>query len=218
MSQTKIIIDEFKCNGCGLCVQACHEGALEIIDGKAKVVRADYCDGLGDCLPVCPTGAISFAEAEPSQTNAIPMVQSSESPCSCPSSNKLEVVENAEGGSQLRQWPVKLRLISDSSPTFNAADLLLVADCSGFAYAKMHDDFIKGRTIMLCCPKFDSGHVEKLTSILSNNDPKSLTIVRMSVPCCSLDKVAGAALERSGKSIPTKTVVIDQKGCIIENR
>ncbi len=214
MPSSTIVIDEFKCNGCGLCVQACHEGALEVIDGKAKLVRADYCDGLGDCLPACPMDAISFAEDAPESDNSIPLMQSSGSPCTCPSSNTLEIVEDAGSGSELRQWPIKIRLISESSPMFNDADLLLVADCSAFAYGRMHEDFIKGRTIMTCCPKFDAGHVEKLTNILSKNDPKSLTIVRMSVPCCSLDRVAEAAIAGSGSSVPVRILVVDQKGNI----
>ncbi|MCL1811110.1 MAG: 4Fe-4S binding protein [Methanomassiliicoccaceae archaeon] len=203
-----IVIDEYKCDGCGLCVEACHEGALAIINGKAKMVRADFCDGLGDCLPVCPQGAISFIESCGCET---PQVISLGMP---PHSRPAAGAPAGPGSNELRQWPVKLRLLSAASPILRSADVLLAADCSAFAYSKMHEDLIKGRAVAICCPKFDTGLEEKLTEILSGNDIKSLTVVRMTVPCCSLDRVAAEAARRSGKDIPLKVLTIDQRGCV----
>lgn len=214
MKQT-IIIDESKCDGCGICVTACDEGALDMIDGKAKLVREDFCDGLGHCIPACPRGAITFVDAEPRSQNAIPMVQDAGTQCSC-SGTLTEVEPVNKADTELRQWPVKLKLLPETSPYFNNADLLLVADCSAFAYAKMHERFIKGRTIVICCPKFDSDIVERLANLISRNDLKSITLVRMSVPCCSLDKTFEKALEISGKSIPFKTFIVDKSGTVKE--
>lgn len=216
MSGTKIVIDELKCNGCGLCVTACHEGALEIIDGKAKMVRENFCDGMGDCIPACPQGAITFIDAKAaSGGNFIPMIQD-DAPCSCPSSGKLEKVESPSGNSELRQWPIKSRLLPETSPYFNDADLLLVADCAGFAYPNMHERFIKGRTVMIGCPKFDPELTDKLTRILSNNNIRTLTVVRMDVPCCSLDKAVEKAKQAAGKNIPQNTFIINRDGTVTE--
>jgi hypothetical protein len=138
-----------------------------------------------------------------------------EAVCSCPSSNTLTPVSGGEGSSELRQWPIKIRLVPEQSPMFKDADLLLIADCSAFAYSKTHEDLIKGRTIITCCPKFDTGHIEKLTNIISKNNPRSLTVVRMSVPCCSLDSVAAKA---GGGKIPQRLLVVDQKGSVEEKQ
>jgi ferredoxin len=207
-----IVIDEFKCDGCGLCVSACHEGALALVDGKAKMIRKDFCDGLGDCLPVCPQGAISFIEVCGCETPKIIMPGT-------PPVSTLETVSGhtGPGSGELRQWPVKVRLVSSSSPIFKGADILLAADCSAFAYSKMHENFIKGRAVMICCPKFDTGYKEKIVEILSKNDPRSLTVIRMTVPCCSLDKVAKDAVRSSGKEIPLKVLTVDQRGSVIGN-
>ncbi|MCL2296319.1 MAG: 4Fe-4S binding protein [Methanomassiliicoccaceae archaeon] len=212
-----ILIDEFKCDGCGVCVEACHEGALAIINGKAKMVREDFCDGLGDCLPVCPRGAISFIEACSCQGQDAPVIimPGVSQPNSTPKALGL-IDMNEAGCGELRQWPIKIGLVSAVSPIFKGADMLLASDCSAFAYSKIHEDFIKGRAVVTFCPKFDGGHREKLIEILSKNDPKSLTVVRMTVNCCSLDSVARDALNRSGKNIPLRVLVIDQRGSIRE--
>ncbi|MCL2509493.1 MAG: 4Fe-4S binding protein [Methanomassiliicoccaceae archaeon] len=212
-----IVIDEFKCDGCGLCVEACHEGALAIVNGKAKLVREDFCDGLGDCLPACPRGAISFIEACNCQAPGVPTVlMPGPKPDSGP--RDLGLIDlNEEGSSELRQWPIKLRLVSTASPTFKNADLLLASDCSAFAFSKMHEEFIKGRAIVTFCPKFDLDYREKLVELLSKSNPKSLTVARMTVNCCSLDNVAREAVAQSGKDIPTQVLVIDQRGCVREN-
>jgi len=213
-----IVIDEFKCDGCGLCVEACHEGALAIVNGKAKLVREDFCDGLGDCLPVCPRGAIAFIEACSCQGQDAPAVIMPGVPPSVSAQKALGLIDMNEAGcGELRQWPIKIRLVSAASPIFKGADILLAADCSAFAFSKMHEDFIKGRSIVTFCPKFDGDYKEKLAEILSKGDPKSLTVARMTVNCCSLDSVAYEALGRSGKSIPTRILVIDQRGCIRGN-
>ncbi|MCL2032840.1 MAG: 4Fe-4S binding protein [Methanomassiliicoccaceae archaeon] len=207
-----IVIDEFRCDGCGLCVAACHEGALAIIDGKARMIREDFCDGLGDCLPVCPQGAISFIELCGCETPQI--IMPGTQPSSRPPANP---VQPGPGSGELRQWPVKLKLVSAVSPIFKGADILLAADCSAFAYSKMHEDLIRGRAVAICCPKFDAGYEEKLIEILSNNDPKSLTVVRMTVPCCSLDGAVRSAVKRSGKNVPLRILTIDQRGCVTES-
>ena len=204
-----IVIDEFKCDGCGLCAEACHEGALAIVNGKAKMVREDFCDGLGHCLPACSQGAISFAGScgcEPPQAITPGAARAQTGPAG--------PLPAGPGSGELRQWPVKLRLISSSSPVLRNADILLAADCSAFAYSKMHENLIKGRAVAICCPKFDTGHTEKLAEILSDNDIKSLNVVRMAVPCCSLDAVAGEAVRRTGKNIPVNVLIVDQRGSV----
>jgi len=212
-----IVIDEFKCDGCGLCVEACHEGALAIVNGKAKLVRADFCDGLGDCLPACPRGAISFIEVCNCQAPGVhTIIMPGMQPGSPPRDMGL-IDMNEAGSSELRQWPIKIRLVSTVSPTFKGADILLASDCSAFAFSKMHEEFIKGRAIVTFCPKFDTEYKEKLVELLSKSNPKSLTAVRMTVNCCSLDSVAREAVAKSGKDIPTRILVIDQRGCVREN-
>ncbi|MCL1978875.1 MAG: 4Fe-4S binding protein [Methanomassiliicoccaceae archaeon] len=207
-----IVIDEFKCDGCGLCVSACHEGALAIVNGKAKLVRADFCDGLGDCLPACPQGAISFIESCGCETPQVIMPGAAFSP-----SPQAGQIPAGPGSGELRQWPVKIRLVSSSSPIFRNADVLLASDCSAFAYSRMHEDLIRGRAVAICCPKFDTGHGDKLAEILSKNDIRSLTVVRMTVPCCSLDAVAREAVGRAGKNIPIRVLTLDQRGCIVKD-
>ncbi|AIZ56716.1 electron transport complex subunit RsxB [Candidatus Methanoplasma termitum] len=207
-----IVIDESKCDGCGLCVEACHEGALAIVNGKAKMVREDFCDGLGHCLPACPRGAISFIEMCGCETPKIV------TPGVSNRSIVFDTVANnvfGPGSGELRQWPVKLKLISAASPIFRGADILLAADCSAFAYSKIHEEMIKGRAVAICCPKFETGLKEKLTEVIKNSDPKSLTVVKMTVPCCSLNKVAHDAIADSGKNIPLKIITLDQRGCLV---
>ncbi|MDR2698129.1 MAG: 4Fe-4S binding protein [Candidatus Methanoplasma sp.] len=206
-----IVIDEFKCDGCGLCVEACHEGALAVIGGKAKLIGEDICDGLGDCLPACPKGAISFIELCGCEAPRIIM------PGAPPRSlTQINHSQTEPGSSELRQWPVKLRLVYSASPIFKGADLLLAADCSAFACSKIHEDLIKGRAVTICCPKFDTGLAEKLVEVLSNNSIGTLTVARMTVPCCTLDRIARDALARSGKDIPLTVLTIDQRGCVRE--
>jgi ferredoxin len=212
-----IVIDEFKCDGCGLCVEACHEGALAIVNGKAKMIREDFCDGLGDCLPACPRGAISFIEACSCQGQDAPVViiPGDMRPNSMPKA--LGLIDMSEAGcGELRQWPIKIRLVSATSPIFKGADILLASDCSAFAYSKIHEGLIKGRAVVTFCPKFDGEYREKLIEILSKNDPKSLTVARMTVNCCSLDSVARDMVSSSGKNIPLRVLMIDQRGCIRE--
>lgn len=201
----KIIkIDENKCNGCGACAAACHEGAIEMIGGKAVLTREDYCDGLGDCLPECPTGAISFEEREaPAYDEAAVLAA------------KQKKIEEQDGVSRLGQWPCQIKLVPVNAPYFNGAKLLIAADCTAYAYANVHEDFMKGKVTLIGCPKLDSvDYSEKLTEIIRNNDIKSVTILRMEVPCCGgLEAAAKKALKESGKFIPwqVKTISIDGK-------
>lgn len=198
----KIIqIDEEKCNGCGACASACHEGAIGMVNGKAKLLHDDYCDGLGDCLPTCPTGAISFVEREAAAYD-----------------EKAVSSSQIQAGSQLGQWPCQIKLIPVNAPYFNGAKLLIAADCSAYAYARMHDDFMHGKITIIGCPKLDNvDYSEKLTQIIQNNDIQSVTIVRMEVPCCGgLELAAKKALQESGKSIPWQVVTISIDGRILE--
>lgn len=197
----KIIqIDESKCNGCGLCAKACHEGAIGIAGGKAKLLRDDYCDGLGDCLPQCPTGAITFVEREAAAYD------------------EKAVMENKSRISQLRQWPVQIKLVPVNAPYFDGVDLLIAADCTAYAYSNFHQDFIRGKVTLIGCPKLDSvDYSEKLTEIISENNIKSLTIVRMEVPCCGgIRNAAVTALKSSGKMIPWQVVTISTDGKILD--
>lgn len=231
----KIIkIDEEKCNGCGLCANACHEGAIGMVDGKAKLLRDDYCDGLGDCLPVCPTNAISFEtrEAAAYDHEAVMSAKSAKAneaplPCGCPGSNSKTIVREAtvesspfaqKPVSRLNQWPVQIKLAPVRAEYFSGCSLLIAADCSAYAYAAFHEDFIKNRVALIGCPKLDDvDYTEKLTEIISNNDIKSLTIVRMEVPCCGgIEAAAKNALMASGKFIPWQVVTISTDGRILE--
>ena len=229
----KIIhIDEEKCNGCGACAAACHEGAIEMVDGKARLTREDYCDGLGDCLPTCPASAITFEEREASVYDAAAVLAAKEKSSApvlvhgCPGTRmgtiKREAApinsEAAHEASQLAQWPVQIKLVPANAPYFNGAKLLIAADCTAYAYGNFHDDFIRGHITLIGCPKLDEGdYTEKLTQIITNNDIKSVIIVRMEVPCCGgIENAAKRALQASGKFIPWNVVTISTDGKILE--
>ena len=226
-----IEIDEAKCNGCGACAEACHEGAIAMVDGKAKLMRDDYCDGLGDCLPVCPTGAIAFVEREAAAYDEQAVQNNkkqAEAPlaCGCPGSQvkKINHAPSAPTGapavaaSQLSQWPVQIKLVPVSAPYFDGANLLIAADCTAYAYAAFHERFIKGHITLVGCPKLDGAdYSEKLTEIIRNNDIKSVTVVRMEVPCCGgLEQAVKTALQQSGKFIPWQIVIISTDGRILD--
>ena len=226
----KIIkIDEEKCNGCGLCAEACHEGAIEMIDGKARLTREDYCDGLGDCLPACPTNAITFEEREAPAYNEAAVLAakqektSSTLPCGCPGTQskaiKRETVSvSAPITSQLSQWPVQIKLVPINAPYFDNANLLVAADCTAFAYGNFHNEFIRNHITLIGCPKLDDGdYAEKLTQIITNNNIKSVTVARMEVPCCGgIENAVKRALQASGKFIPWRVVTISTDGRIID--
>lgn len=236
MVRRVIQIDEEKCNGCGICAEACHEGAIGIVDGKAKLLRDDYCDGLGDCLPNCPVGAISFIEREAAaydeaavQENKKKQMQAmGQAPVGgCPGSRMRQLErkpaeENQNAGSpvssQLRQWPVQIKLAPINAPYFDGAKLLIAADCTAYAYGSFHQDFIRGKVTLIGCPKLDDvDYSEKLTEIIRNNDIKSVTVVRMEVPCCGgLEHAAVTALKNSGKFIPWDVVTISIDGKILD--
>ena len=236
----KIIrIDHERCNGCGACAKACHEGAIEIINGKAELVREHFCDGLGDCLPECPTGAISFEEREApaydekavkeAQEKVFLKNQAASKHTGCPGAKSMQIRRPAapETGipapnpgqmSALRNWPVQIKLAPVSAPYFNGAKLLIAADCTAYAYASFHQDFIRNKLTLIGCPKLDQvDYSEKLTAIIQGNDIQSVTIVRMEVPCCGgLEMAAKKALQNSGKFIPWQVVTISIDGKIIE--
>ncbi len=225
-----ITIDEEKCNGCGACAVACHEGAIEMVNGKAKLTREDYCDGLGDCLPACPTGAITFEEREAPAYNEA-AVQAAKThacgplPCGCPGTNAKAIKRDtpvqsrsAAVPSQLSQWPCQIKLVPLHAPYFEDAHLLIAADCTAYAYGDFHNKFIRNRITLIGCPKLDEGdYAEKLTAIIRDNNIKSVTIVRMEVPCCGgIENAAKRALQASGKFIPWSVVTISTDGKIIE--
>lgn len=226
-----IKIDKDKCNGCGLCVSACHEGAIGIVEGKAALLRDDYCDGLGDCLPACPTGAISFEEREALEYNAEAVEKNKSKtdqlPCGCPGTHakalkRAEPAPPAEApsqaaASQLAQWPVQIKLVPVKAPYFKDADLLVSADCAAYAYGNFHKEFIRNRITLIGCPKLDAGdYSEKLTAILAENDIKSVTVVRMEVPCCGgIQNAAITALKNCGKMIPWQVVTISTDGRLL---
>lgn len=237
----KIIkIDEEKCNGCGLCAEACHEGAIGMADGKAKLMRDDYCDGLGDCLPACPTGAISFEEREAAEYDEAAVIKNKQIkqekqekqekplPCGCPGTNAKAIrrgtvcdtarPETNANTSQLSQWPVQIKLVSVNAPYFNDANLLVAADCTAYAYGDFHSKFIRNKVTLIGCPKLDEGdYSEKLTAIIKNNSIKSVTVVRMEVPCCGgIENAVKRALQNSGKFIPWQVVTISTDGKIID--
>ena len=260
----KIIhIDEEKCNGCGLCAEACHEGAIDIVDGKAKLVRENFCDGFGDCLPGCPTGAISFEEREAPAYDEVAVKAAKQGgktmtteeimqiedetkrkaammahlaaggkrPAGgCPGSRMMQFKreENAAQPeavaagyrpvSRLNQWPCQIKLVPTQAPFFNGSKLLIAADCTAYAYANMHEDFMKGKITIIGCPKLDAvDYTEKLTAIMRDNDIKSVTIVRMEVPCCGgLQRAAENALKASGKFVPWQVVTISTDGRILD--
>ena len=228
----KIIeINEEKCNGCGACATACHEGAIGMVNGKAKLLRDDYCDGLGDCLPACPTGAISFVMREAAAYDETAVLAAKEKkkqplPCGCPGSAAKTMnrpntapVSVALQESQLQQWPVQIKLAPVNAPWFDGAKLLVAADCTAYAYANFHQDFIKGHITLVGCPKLDAvDYSVKLTEIIQNNDIQSVTVVRMEVPCCGgIENAVKTALQSSGKFIPWNVVTITTDGRILEN-
>ena len=234
----KIIhIDEEKCSGCGACAAACHEGAIEMVNGVAKLTREDYCDGLGDCLPACPTNAISFEEREaPAYNEAAVIVAKQAAKAAgkkvcppgggCPGSmskaikREATVADNnvyAPAVSQLSQWPVQIKLVPVNAPFFNGANLLVAADCTAYAYGDFHNRFIRNRVTLIGCPKLDMvDYSEKLTQIFEHNDIKSITVARMTVPCCGgLPFAVKKAIEASGKNIPMQVVTISPDGNLI---
>ena len=233
----KIIhIDEEKCNGCGRCAQACHESAIGIVNGKAKLLRDDYCDGMGDCLPECPTGAISFEEREAAAYDEAAVkanqkkaeeIKMHNHEGGCPGSRMREMKrENTQAiptlnmpvQSQLRQWPCQIKLVPTAAPFFENANLLIAADCTAYAYANFHQEFMRNKVTLIGCPKLDStDYSEKLTEIIKNNFIKSVTILRMEVPCCGgLEMAAKKALQQSGKFIPWQVVTVSIDGKIKE--
>ncbi len=249
MKRNIIKIDEEKCNGCGICINACHEGALQLIDGKAKLISEAYCDGLGACLPECPTGAITVEEREADAFNeeavkanmdrARQQKAKEDAPekvkpmaCGCPGTNaraierkpatvalKSSAGYNEKPESQLRQWPCQIKLVSPQAPYFENSHLLVAADCTAYAYANIHDDFMKNKITIIGCPKLDEGdYSEKLTAILSYNNIKSVTVLRMEVPCCGgITNAIKNALIKSGKMIPWNIVTITTDGQILED-
>ena len=234
MKRRIIEIDREKCNGCGACAAACHEGAIAMVDGKAALMRDDYCDGLGDCLPACPTGAISFVEREAAAYDEQAVLAHKQEkmraegkslPCGCPGSRSRRI-EHTDGGeaplceavSRLAQWPVQIKLAPVNAPYFSGAKLLIAADCTAYAYAAFHEHFIKGHITLIGCPKLDAvDYSEKLTEILLRNDIKSVTVVRMEVPCCGgLEHAAKTALQKSGKFLPWQVVTLSTDGRILD--
>ena len=242
MKRNIIEIDENKCNGCGLCVNACHEGALQLVNGKARLISESYCDGLGACLPECPTGAINITEKEAAAFDEEAVAQNMSTkheaeplPCGCPGSlsRTIEKSSPSQAGSscqtepaacvkpesQLRQWPCQIKLAPVNAPYFNNAHLLVAADCTAYAYANFHNDFMKKKITLIGCPKLDSTeYSEKLGEILRRNDIKSVTVLRMEVPCCGgMENAVKSALISSGKMIPWSVVTISTEGEILDS-
>lgn len=231
MKRKIIKINDVLCNGCGACAAACHEGAIEMVDGKARLTREDYCDGLGDCLPACPTGAITFEEREaPAYNEAAVLATKSAKekrrlPRGCLGSSAKSIrrdtardVSKTKVSSKLMQWPCQIKLVPVNAPYFDGANLLIAADCTAYAYGNFHNDFIRNHVTLIGCPKLDVGdYAEKLTEIISQNDIKSVKIVRMEVPCCTgIEIAARRAIQASGKFIPWQVVTISTDGRIID--
>ena len=226
----KIIkINEEKCNGCGACAAACHEGAIEMINGKAKLTREDYCDGLGDCLPACPVDAITFEEREAPAYDEAAVLAAKEKkkaalPCGCPGTASKAIKRDdfiapaVPATSRLSQWPVQIKLVPTNAPYFDGANLLVAADCTAYAYGNFHNEFIRNHITLIGCPKLDEGdYADKLTAIIANNDIKSVTVVRMEVPCCGgIEQAVRRALLESGKFIPWRVVTISTDGRILD--
>jgi ferredoxin len=236
MERTIIKIDKEKCVGCGLCVNACHEGAIGMVDGKATLLRDDYCDGLGNCLPVCPTKAITFEKREADEYNIsvapkrIENSQPEKLACGCPGTHSKSIERNEEPcptsatqkqevSTQLKQWPVQIKLVPINAPYFENANLLIAADCSAYSYGNFHNEFMKNKVTIIGCPKLDEGdYADKLTSILQQNNIKSVTVVRMEVPCCGgIENAVKNALRDCGKMIPWSVVTISTDGRILDN-
>lgn len=232
MIRRMIHIDEEKCNGCGACAAACHEGAIEMVNDKAKLTREDYCDGLGDCLPACPTGAITFEEREAPAYNeeAVRMAKMKQHgiklPCGCPGTQskaiKRDVRPVVEGcarvPSRLMQWPCQIKLVPVNAPYFDNANLLIAADCTAYAYGNFHEEFIRNHITLIGCSKLDEGdYADKLTQIIANNNIKSVKVVRMEVPCCGgIENAVKRALQASGKFIPWSVVTVSTDGKILD--
>ena len=230
MKRKIIKIDKELCSGCGACAEACHEGAIEMVDGKAELVREHFCDGLGDCLPACPTGAISFEEREAPEYDEIAVkiakIKSGGSSCTCPGTASRRIVRHTEEentpfspiSSKLAQWPCQIKLVPPRAPYLDGANLLIAADCTAYAYASFHNDFMRNHVTVIGCPKLDTvDYREKLTEILKYNDIKSLKIVRMEVPCCrGIEAAARDALLSSGKFIPWQVITITTDGKILQ--
>lgn len=225
-----IKIDQEKCNGCGACATACHEGAIDMVNGKAVLTREDYCDGLGDCLPNCPTGAITFEEREAPAYNeaAVKKAQAAKKAqaCGCPGEQAKTIAEPQSSAAQvttaapseLRQWPVQIKLVPANAPFFDGAKLLIAADCTAYAYGNFHQEFIHGHVTLIGCPKLDAvDYSEKLAQIIAQNDIRSITVTRMEVPCCGgIEHAVKQALAKSGKLIPWQVVTISADGRILD--
>ena len=225
-----IVIDEEKCNGCGLCAAACHEGAIGMVNGKARLLREDYCDGLGDCLPACPAGAISFEEREAAPYDAAAVAAAKAGAAhahpagGCPSAAARTLrpasapAGEARMESQLVNWPVQIQLLPLRAPYLQGADVLIAADCTAFAYANLHADFLRGRVTLIGCPKLDSvDYAEKLAQVFLQNEIRSVTVLRMEVPCCGgLEHAAVTALKNSGTFVPWQVVTISTDGRILD--
>lgn len=236
MKRRIIEIDQDKCNGCGACAAACHEGAIAMVDGKAQLMRDDYCDGLGDCLPTCPTGAITFVEREAAAYDEKAVMENKQRKmrkegmtlsCGCPGSQSRDIqrqdapaveTPQAQQTSCLSQWPVQIKLVPVNAPYFDGARLLIAADCTAYAYANIHQEFMRGHVTLIGCPKLDAvDYSEKLTEIIRNNDIRSVTVLRMEVPCCGgLEHAAVTALKNSGKFIPWNVVTFSVDGRILD--
>lgn len=230
MKRKIIKTDEEACNGCGACASACHEGAIEMVNGKARLTREHYCDGLGDCLPACPTGAITFEEREAPAYDEAAVLASKQQKAAvhtgCPGMQMRqmnraaakEAPATASVPSQLGQWPCQIKLVPTKAPYFAGAKLLLAADCTAYGYANIHRDFMKGKVTLIGCPKLDSvDYSEKLTAIIRDNDIQSVTVLRMEVPCCGgLEQAAKKALQQSGKFIPWQVVTLSIEGEILD--
>ncbi len=220
MGKKIIKIDEEACIGCGICAKTCKQSAIEMVDGKAKVTRDDYCDGIGNCLPVCPVKAISFSDEDISQSNTKPL------PCGCPGNHskvlkptaQISIQTKDEPVSALMQWPVQIKLVPENAPYLNNSHLLVAADCTAYAYANFHGEFMKNKITLIGCPKLDMGdYTEKLTTIITNNNLKSVTVVRMEVPCCAgIENATVSALKASGKFIPWQVFTLSTDGAILE--
>lgn len=228
-----IKIDKEKCNGCGACAKACHEGAIEMIEGKAVLTREDYCDGLGDCLPACPVNAIAFEEREAPAYDEIAVNSAKEKaqkdnlPRGCPGTNAKRILNDSCQTdassphiipSRLMQWPCQIKLVPTKAPYFDGANLLIAADCTAFAYGNFHNELMKNHITIIACPKLDDcDYSEKLTAIIKNNNIKSVKIVRMEVPCCGgIENAAKRAILASGKFLPWQVVTISIDGKILD--